>query len=271
MRKADREGKDTLILQSMAMVYAESFRFGIADFLDHSLRWRNLDNVLEEVCMQVREFAKLIKICKAVDIRQEQVFHLNLHTTYPDAPLAPNYLDLRHVFRVPAIRMRIAQALTPFVHQANPDYLGDLPLSVSPIVTTLSDLTNIPILTIRSEALKGEKKDHGREKQILGRFEVGKRVMIFDDVISSFAFTKLAAIHIFQEAGLVVSLPLVVVVDREEGGIEILGKHGFTVRSLFGWLSILDYYGQAGFITERAYRAALAYARAAKEFALAHS
>lgn len=221
--------------------------------------------------MQLDAFAELLGMFQAVDIREEPAFRFNLHTKYPDAPLAPNYLDLRHVFRSPAIRMRIAGALMPFVNQAHPDYLGDLPLSISPVVATLSDLTNIPILTIRSEALKGEQKDHGREKQILGRFEIGKRVMIFDDVISSFAFTKIAAIRTFQEAGLVVSLPLVVVVDREEGGIEILSKYGFTVRSLFGWLSILGYYRECGVITDRAYHVALEYARAAEEFALAHS
>ena len=194
-------------------------------------------------------------------------FKFNLHAEHPEAPLSPNYLNLRDVFRDPKIRKSIAEQITPLVKKLKPDILVDLPQSISPVTTTVSDMTKIPMISLRSEALKGAKKDHGVGQSINGVFKKGQKVLIIDDVVSSYAFTKIKAIEVLKKSGLRVIPKIIVVVDRQEGGKETLKKHKFDLINILGFRDILNLYLTKRLITREYYKKSLEYAKFAKDYA----
>lgn len=199
----------------------------------------------------------------------EKGFKFNLHKEHPEAPLSPNYVNLRNIFRDCEMRFMIAALLTPYIMRVKPDRLVDLPESVSPLVTTLSDITGIDMISVRSEAIKGKGKDHGVSNIINGFFELGQTALIVDDVVSSFAFTKLKAISVLRKVGLSLISDVCVVIDREEGGAEKLAKEGFGLVSLLGLhTDITKDCIEAGLASEKIREMSVAFAEVAKKFSL---
>ena len=203
---------------------------------------------------------------KAIKFSKEG-FKFNLHAEFPEAPLSPNYLNLRDVFRYPEVRKNIAKQIVPIVKKLKPDILVDLPQSISPITTTVSDMTKIPMISVRSEALKGIKKDHGVKQNINGVFKKGQKVLIIDDVVSSYAFTKIKCIEVLKENGLKVIPKIIVVVDREEGGRETLKKLKFGLINILGFKEIINLYLSRKLISKEDYEKSMEYGKSAKDYA----
>jgi uridine monophosphate synthetase len=200
----------------------------------------------------------------------EKGFRFNLHDKHPKAPLSLSYVNLRSIFRNRTMRIMIAWLLVPFVNNARPDRLVDLPESATPLITTLSNLTGIEMISIRSEALKGQNKDHGVNSMISGYYETGMSALIVDDVVSSFAHTKFKAIKILRESGLIPSSAIGVVVDREEGGREKLDSAGFELKSLLGLHSdITEQCFKAGIVSQKIIEMSTEFAKAAKAYSMA--
>lgn len=180
-------------------------------------------------------------------------FRFSFHEKHPHLPLALDYVDLRAVLRQPIMRSIIAEAFIPLIEGLKPDFLVDLPLSCSPLVTTLSDMTQIPMITIRREALHGGSKKYGVRGTILGEHKSGGMALIIDDILSALARTKFEAIRILSDAKLKPSIALCVVVDREEGGREALEREGFVVYNLLSLSSMRKLYLANGFVTKERY------------------
>lgn len=154
------------------------------------------------------------------------------------------------------------------INALKPDLLVDLPQSVSPVVATLSDLSGIEMISIRSEALKGAKKDYGSKGSIMGKYEKGRKALIIDDVVSSFAFTKEKAVQVLKEHKLQVLPYILVVIDREEGGSEKLKAMGYELISLLKLKEIFKLYLLKGLITPELYEKSLVFSDLAKKYAL---
>jgi len=200
----------------------------------------------------------------------EKGFTFNLHKEHPEVPLSPNYVDLRGVLRNREMRTMIAGLMMPLVIELKPDRLIDLPESATPLVTTLSDMTGIEMVSLRSEVLKGGVKDHGTEKAINGNFREGQTALLIDDVVSSFAFTKFKAIPIIRESGLQLLPFVAVVIDREEGGAEKLAREGFELKSLLGLhTDITALCFKAGYASKKILEMSREFAEAALVYALA--
>lgn len=195
-------------------------------------------------------------------------FRLSFHEKHPHFPLALDYVDLRAILRQPIIRSIIAEAFTPLLKGLKPDFLVDLPLSCSPLVTTLSDMTKIPMVTIRREALQGGSKKYGVGGAILGEHKSGGIALIIDDILSALAHTKFEAIRILRDAKLKPSVALCVVVDREEGGREALEREGFVVYNLLSLSSMRKLYLENGFVTKERHDKLEETSRVFKEVAL---
>ena len=204
---------------------------------------------------------------KAVKFSKEG-FKFNLHAEHPKAPLSPNYLNFRDVFRDPKIRKNIARQIVPIVKKLKPDILVDLPQAISPITTTVSDMTKIPMISIRSETIKGVKKDHGIKQNINGFFKKGQKALIIDDVVSSYAFTKIKAIDVLKKNGLKVMPQIIVIVDRDEGGKENLKKIKYELISILGSKEIFNFYLSKKLITAQDYEKSMEYTKFAKAYAL---
>jgi len=106
--------------------------------------------------------------------------------------------------------------------------LGSVPLAVA-----LSLRTGIPFVMVRKE-----KKDHGTGKLIEGELRPGERVLVVEDVITS-AGSAVYAVDTLRAAGAVVGT-VMSVVDREEGGREVLKGKGVEMTSLITASKILE-------------------------------
>lgn len=112
--------------------------------------------------------------------------------------------------------------------------VADVPTAATPIVTLLSEDSGRPMITPR------EPKDHGSQASIDGVFEPGQIVLAVDDLITG-ADSKLAAVKILRDAGLVVT-DIAVLLDREQGGREQLAKHGLTLHAIWTISALLAFY-----------------------------
>lgn len=167
-------------------------------------------------------------------------FRLKLHQTKPDAPLSPYYLDLRILRSYPTTAKR--QAIKLFAYMMTglgADVLADVPTAITPIVSSLSDQTGIPMITPRPA------KDHGAGGNIDGVWSVdGAMAVLFDDLVTE-AHSKIEAATVLRAAGIKVR-DVVVLVDREQGGREQLAKADLTLHAAFTITELLALYREVG-------------------------
>ncbi len=111
--------------------------------------------------------------------------------------------------------------------------VGGMTLGADPLVsatTVISHENNRPLagLLVRKEA-----KGHGTGQYVegLGNFTKGDKVAMVEDVVTT-GGSLLKACTRVQDAGLEI-VAVCTILDRQEGGREILKEHGFELLSLF--------------------------------------
>jgi uridine monophosphate synthetase len=130
--------------------------------------------------------------------------------------------------------------------------VGGIPYAGLPLAVAASLAGRVPLIYPRRE-----EKGYGTRKRIEGQFKPGERVVLIDDIITDGA-SKLEAIAPLEEAGLVVR-DLVILVDREQGGRELLAARGYTLHAV---LTISQCFDEG----ERASLAPVALIRQSREF-----
>lgn len=153
-------------------------------------------------------------------------FRLKLHEKKPDAPLSPIYVDLRILRSFPEAMDSAIRVYEELIHGLSFDLIADVPTAATPIVAILSHELKVGMISPRMDI-----KEHGIAAKIEGVFKKGKVVLVVDDLITQ-ADSKLAAIRLLTENGLVIH-DVVVLVDREQGGPEQLEKAGYRCLSAF--------------------------------------
>jgi len=231
---------------------------------------REWDDIMKEISDGFNERRRnlALKMFNDIFFFSKTGFRLNLHNEVAYAPLSPYYFSFRNTVRIPETRKELALILKPFIENLCPKKLVDLPESITPLIATISDNTNIPIISVRSEYLRGNKKYHGIDVAINGEYKSGENVLIIDDVCSARAFTKLKAIEILKEAKLNVYWIVKVLLDREEGGKEILKANGYTLWSLFTLRETTQWYLEAKLVTQKQYAETIDYSESIKEIYL---
>lgn len=84
----------------------------------------------------------------------------------------------------------------------------------------------LPLVLVRKEP-----KGYGTAKQIEGRFEIGRRVTVIEDVVTT-GGDSLRTVEVLRAARLEV-IHLVVVLDRGEGGEDNIAQAGVPYSPLF--------------------------------------
>lgn len=179
-------------------------------------------------------------------------FKLKLHDKNPDAPLSPIYIDLRILRSFPEIMDLAVQVYREMTDGLKFDIYADIPTAATPIVAILSHETRVPMISPRKE-----EKQHGIKRPIDGRFEQGQVVLLIDDLIT-LADSKLEAISVLEENSLHVR-DVVVLVDRQQGGIQELKRRGYTCHVAFGLKELLEFYLKASKISQDQYERTVAY------------
>ncbi|WP_234110701.1 orotidine-5'-phosphate decarboxylase [Chryseobacterium sp. R2A-55] len=139
---------------------------------------------------------------------------------------SPFYVDLRPLASDPKILKDLANYLLDMLPLDNFDLICGVPYAALPMATAMSLESYIPLIMKRKEA-----KTHGTKKLIEGIFSKGQNCLLVEDVITS-GKSLLETIPEIENEGISVS-DIVVVLDRQQGGREMLESKGYHVHTLF--------------------------------------
>jgi orotate phosphoribosyltransferase len=111
-----------------------------------------------------------------------------------------------------------------------PRAVGGLTLGADPVAYALAAAARTRGLALDAFTVRSQAKSHGTGARIEGCFAAGIPVVIVEDVITTGASAHDAILAVEHEAGRV--LGVLAVVDREEGGRQMLERAGYQVEAL---------------------------------------
>jgi orotate phosphoribosyltransferase len=145
------------------------------------------------------------------------------------------YLDKYRFETEPVVLRALGESLAEAVRECEPDAvrLAGPALGAVALAASASMASGVPFIIVR-----GETKEYGTAKRIEGPFEAGELVCLLEDVVTS-GGALAEAVSAVREEGLVVR-HAVCVVDREEGGSDVLARLGVRLRPLFHASELLE-------------------------------
>jgi orotate phosphoribosyltransferase len=146
---------------------------------------------------------------------------------------SPVYIDLRLLASHPTLLRDVAHEMAAFARTLAFDRIAAIPLAGLPIGTALALEMDRPMIYPRPEV-----KAHGRRRAIEGEFAPGETALVVDDLITR-GTSKIEAIEPLKDAGLVVQ-DVLVLIDREQGGVEDLAQQGYRLHAILKFTDILD-------------------------------
>ncbi len=174
------------------------------------------------------------------------------HFTLASGRTSPIYIDLRLlVSDAGALRMA-AQAYADQLRGLTFDRLAGVPYSALPIATVIGQLLGRPLIYPRKEV-----KQHGLGRPIEGAYAAGERAVVIEDLITT-GGSVLEAVETLRGAGLQVT-DAVVLIDREQGGVENLATVGVTAHAVMRLGDMLTVLVEAGRISAEQAAAVRAY------------
>jgi orotate phosphoribosyltransferase len=135
------------------------------------------------------------------------------------------YLDCRMTTLDPRGALLIARLILDRIRSENiqADAIGGLTIGADPIVTAVAVVSGLEDKPLPAFIVRKETKGHGAQRVIEGYDgRPGSRVIVVDDVCTS-GSSILKAAEKAEEAGYKVAAAFCVV-DREEGGTELIAK-----------------------------------------------
>ncbi len=139
---------------------------------------------------------------------------------------SPFYVDLRPLASDSKILKNLANYLLDMLPLDNFDLICGVPYAALPMATAMSLESYIPLIIKRKEA-----KEYGTKKMIEGIYQKGQNCLLVEDVITSGKSLIETIAEIEQEDIKVADI--VVVLDREQGGKQLLESRGYRVHTLF--------------------------------------
>lgn len=111
-----------------------------------------------------------------------------------------------------------------------PKAIGGLTMGADPVAYAIAAASRGTPHPIDAFSVRKETKGHGTGKQIEGNFKAGEEVVVVEDVITTGGSAERAISAVVSAGGIV--LGVLAVVDREEGGRELLERGGRKVVAL---------------------------------------
>jgi uridine monophosphate synthetase len=144
--------------------------------------------------------------------------------------LSPYYIDMTRLLSKPKELCTIAKIAAQKICQiTNTDALTKLAtieLKGALIAPSIACKVNLPCVIVRKE-----EKAYGTTGRIAGaNISKGDKILFIDDVISE-GLSKIEGVKPLQELGAEVK-HILVIVNREQGGVENLERLGYTVHAL---------------------------------------
>jgi len=156
---------------------------------------------------------------------------------------SPIYIDLRIVVTYPELLKKIAKAYAAVLNTMEFDVLSAYPYAGLPLGVATSLEMSRPLIYPRKEM-----KTYGTGKSIEGMFEVGQKTILIEDLITS-GKSIAEAFAILRAAGLSGNQS-VVLIDRQQGGIQKLKNDGIDVTAIITMKQLLEMLVNAEKLTE---------------------
>ena len=147
---------------------------------------------------------------------------------------SPIYINLRVLPSYPESMKIVSDELSKLVKKMKPDVVAGAETAGIPLSTAISLKTGIPMIYVRKRP-----KTYGTMDLVEGVLEKGKKVVLVDDMATN-AYSKLKFVEGIKHAGGIIE-DVVIVLDREQGGAEALGKENIKLHSLITLKELLGY------------------------------
>ncbi|PWN70138.1 orotate phosphoribosyltransferase [Chryseobacterium phosphatilyticum] len=156
---------------------------------------------------------------------------------------SPFYVDLRPLASDPKILKNLANYLLEMLPLDNFDLICGVPYAALPMATAMSLESYIPLIIKRKEA-----KSYGTKKMIEGIYQKDQNCLLVEDVITS-GKSLVETIAEVEQEDLKVS-DIVVVLDREQGGKQLLENKGYRVHTLFNISEVCEILQENGELSD---------------------
>lgn len=179
-------------------------------------------------------------------------FALKIHEVKIDSPLSPIYVNLRNLPE--EVLDKIGQVLAEVPLETPQDFCTGVPKAALVIAQKFAEKSGIPLLDVF------EKIGQNTDRKIIIKTGIkpnpDTKLLVVDDVIAH-GKTKLEALESAKAVGFYVNM--IVLIDREQGGMEQIEAEGCKVYAAMKLTDILDYYMEREMITKEQYQKSIAY------------
>jgi len=153
--------------------------------------------------------------------------------------ISPFYIDLRAAQSHPDTFSAIIDAYSEMLENtAKTTFIAGVPEAGTPFAAAVGFKLHRPLIQPRKVI-----KTHGTKSSIEGDFKRGDHVILLDDLITK-GDSKLEAIRQAEDVGLVIE-KFVVLIDREQGGLETVRQAGYKIEAAFSISTLIAMlYGQ---------------------------
>ncbi|MCK5220559.1 MAG: orotate phosphoribosyltransferase, partial [Candidatus Aminicenantes bacterium] len=141
------------------------------------------------------------------------------------------YVDARITTLHPEGAFLIGKLFLDMLEGIEVNSIGGYSIGADPIVSSISVRSFIEKKPIPAFIIRKQEKTYGTGKIIEGNFKKGDKVIIFDDVVTSGGSILKGAAEVEKAGGSV--LGAMAVIDREEGGREMIETAGYPFTSIF--------------------------------------
>lgn len=154
---------------------------------------------------------------------------------------SPVYVDLRVIVSYPEIMKQISAMLwqTASESQAEFSVICGVPYTALPIASCISVSQDVPMVMRRKEA-----KSYGTKRLIEGVFIAGSKCLVIEDVVTS-GSSVMETVETLSSVDLRVS-DAVVLLDRFQGGKEMLQSQGVRLHSLLTLPEVIEVLSSKG-------------------------
>lgn len=167
--------------------------------------------------------------------------------------VSPFYIDLRQAQSFPSTLQAVADCFGEMLSDIEPDvYLAGVPEAGTPLATATGFQTKRKLLQPRKVV-----KAHGTKSSVEGSYSEGDRVVLLDDLITK-GDSKLEAIEQVEAAGLRIERFLVLI-DRQQGGIEMISEKGYPIEAALTITELVDLLASDGRLPNDKYNQILSF------------